>query len=145
MCATTDGKSVEAPSAGERLHAQCLLCGPEHPQGLRLVFSTQADGHVEAAFLCDSTFQGYAGCLHGGIISALLDSAMTNRLFARGYVAMTGELTVRFLKPVAVNRSAVVSGRLVKSSPPLFKMEAELRQEQELMARAKAKFMEVKQ
>ena len=30
------------------LHAQCLLCGADHPQGLRLVFSTHADGHVEA-------------------------------------------------------------------------------------------------
>ncbi len=126
------------------LHAQCILCGAGHPHGCRLVFTTCADGHVEATFPCDRQYQGYAGYLHGGVIAALLDSAMTNCLFAHGRVALTGELAVRFLKPVIVNRPALVSARLAESLAPLFKMRGEIRQNGELMARASAKFMEVR-
>jgi uncharacterized protein (TIGR00369 family) len=126
-----------------RLHAQCVLCGADHPQGLRLAFHTYADGHVETEFPCDRLYQGYTGYLHGGIIAALLDSAMTNCLFAHGRVAMTGELKVRFLKPVSVECTAMVSARLTKSRPPLFYMEADVRQNGCVMAKATAKFLEV--
>ncbi len=126
-----------------RLHARCLLCGADHPRGLRLAFNTLAGGRVEAEFPCDRLYQGYDGYLHGGVIAALLDSAMTNCLFAHGRVALTGELNVRFLKPVLVCRQAVVSARLAEAFPPLFRMEAEMRQSGELRAKATAKFVEV--
>ena len=58
---------------------------------------------------------------------------------------MTGEVSVRFLKPVFVSRSAVVSARSAESLPPLFYMEAALRQTGEIMAKATAKFMETQQ
>jgi uncharacterized protein (TIGR00369 family) len=126
------------------LHSQCILCGAGHPQGLRLVFSTHADGHVEAPFTCDRLYQGYTGYLHGGIIASLLDSAMTNCLFAHDCAALTGELNVRFLKPVIVSRPAVVSARVAQSRAPLFKMTGEIHQDGEIMARATAKFMEIR-
>jgi acyl-coenzyme A thioesterase PaaI-like protein len=125
-----------------RLHGQCVLCAADHPQGLRLAFDTHADGHVEALFPCDRLYQGYTGYLHGGVIAALLDSAMTNCLFAHGRAALTGELNVRFLKPIIVSRPAIVSARLAKSLPPLFYMEADIRQNGHIMAKASAKFME---
>jgi len=125
-----------------RLHSQCILCGADHPQGLRLAFNTDANGRVKAEFPCDRMYQGYDGYLHGGVIAALLDSAMTNCLFAHGRAALTGELNVRFLKPVVVNEPAIVSARVVESFPPLFRMEADLRQNGQSMARAAAKFME---
>ncbi len=101
-----------------------------------------ADGCVEATFSCEQRYQGYAGYLHGGIISALLDSAMTNCLFAHGRAALTGSLNVRFLKPVAVNCDATVSARVSKAMPPLFYMAAELLQNGRIMAKASATFME---
>jgi len=125
------------------LHSQCILCGTDHPQGLRLAFNTHADGHVEAFFACDRLYQGYSGRLHGGVIAALLDSAMTNCLFGLGRVAVTGELKVRFLKPIIVCRPAIVSARLAESLAPLFKMSGEVCQNGEIRARATAKFMEV--
>lgn len=125
-----------------RLHSHCVLCGTEHPQGLRLVFSAHSDGHVEALFPCDRLYQGYTGYLHGGVIAALLDSAMTNCLFAHGKAALTGELNVRYLKPVVVNRDVTVTARTVKSALPLFYMTADIRQNGQLMAKATGKFME---
>jgi uncharacterized protein (TIGR00369 family) len=126
------------------VHAQCLLCGADHPRGIRLAFTTLADGQVEAPFACGRLYQGYAGVVHGGVIAALLDSAMTNCLFAQGRVALTGELGVRFLAPVRVECPAVVRARLVESRPPLFRMSADLSQEGVVKARATARFMEVK-
>jgi len=87
-------------------------------------------------------YQGYTGYLHGGVIAALLDSAMTNCLFAQGQAALTGELNVRFLKPVVISRPAIVSAQVAAAAPPLFYMAATLRQNGQWMARAAAKFME---
>ena len=102
----------------------------------------QANGGVEASFSCEQRYQGYNGYLHGGIISALLDSAMTNCLFAQGRAALTGVLNVRFLKPVIVNLEATVTARMKKSAPPLFYMVAELLQNGRIMAKSTATFME---
>jgi len=143
MCVITDPMPAIMIELQARLHAQCVLCGADHPQGLGLVFDKHANGQVDAEFSCDRQYQGYTGYLHGGIIAALLDSAMTNCLFAHGRVAMTGELKVRFLKPVSVECTAMVSARLTKSWPPLFYMEADVRQKGCVMAKATAKFMEV--
>ena len=144
MSVITEHKPTAIAALRSSLHSQCILCGADHPQGLRLAFNTHADGHVEALFACDRLYQGYSGYLHGGVIAALLDSAMTNCLFALGRAAVTGELNVRFLKPVIVSRPAVVSARLVESLAPLFKMNGEVRQNGDIMARATAKFMEVR-
>ena len=82
--------------------------------------------------------------LHGGVISALLDGAMTNCLFARGIVALTAELVVRFRHPVAINAPVSVIGRITRSASPLHMLEAEIRQRGEIMAVGKGKFMETK-
>jgi len=138
----TERKRTTIATLRSRLHSQCILCGTKHPRGLRLAFNTHADGHVEAQFPCDRLYQGYTGYLHGGVIAALLDSAMTNCLFAHGRVGLTGELNVRFLKPVIVSQPAMVSARITESLGPLFYMEADIRQNGQIMAKASAKFME---
>lgn len=141
MSVTTDPKP-RLKTLQSNFHAQCLLCGADHPQGLKLVFSTHPDGHVAASFPCDQIYQGYTGYLHGGVIAALLDSAMTNCLFAHGKAALTGALNIRFLKPVVVNRNATVTARAAKSAPPLFYMMGELLQNGRIMAKASATFMD---
>jgi len=80
--------------------------------------------------------------IHGGVVSLLLDGAMTNCMFARNKKAVTGMLSVRYRHPVSVNLMAEISARLVKSAPPLYYLEAELSQEGTIMARANGKFME---
>lgn len=86
-------------------------------------------------------FQGYPNTLHGGMVSTLLDAAMTNCLFAHGCTAVTAELTVRFLRPVAAGRPVTVTAWVEKSWRRLHLLAAELRQEGELMATAAAKFV----
>jgi uncharacterized protein (TIGR00369 family) len=109
---------------------------------MKLTFKVQSDGSVVALFPCREILQGYPETLHGGIISAVLDAAMTNALFSRGVVAVTAEITVRFLAPVSLGRGAVVRASIAKAtSHRLHYVRSEFEQDRKVMARASAKFV----
>lgn len=122
-------------------HAGCFVCGREHPTGLRLEFHARDDGSVAARFPCGRLFAGYREALHGGVIAALLDAAMTNCLFAKGISAVTAEMTVRYLTPVKLDLPAEVIAVVTRTRGPLYHLQAELSQGSTLAARAKATFM----
>ncbi|MDD5679008.1 MAG: PaaI family thioesterase [Kiritimatiellae bacterium] len=140
---TTEKMQKDMTALQDAFHPHCIVCGGQHNRGLKLSFQACDNGGVEGRFTCSRLFQGYEGFLHGGVISALLDGAMTNCLFACGKTAMTGELTVRFLFPALVDCKVIVRAWIKKSRPPLHTMESELQQAGRVVARATAKFMEV--
>ena len=123
-------------------HENCVVCGARNDRGLHLQFVLQEDGSVHACFDCSGAFEGYAGRLHGGVISALLDGAMTHCISAHGHTAVTAELKVRYRHPVLTGVDAIIRGVIKQHSHPLFLMEAELSQNGEAKAIATAKFME---
>lgn len=110
--------------------------------GLALRYTAAPDGSVSASYLGNCAVEGYPGLLHGGIIAALLDGAMTNCLFAHGITALTAELRVRFRSPVHVSEELVVRARLESSGHELFELRAEITQGGEVKARAHGKFMQ---
>jgi uncharacterized protein (TIGR00369 family) len=124
-----------------RAHATCVVCGSENARGLHVPFRVLPDGSVEAPFECAKRLEGYPEVLHGGIIAALLDGAMTNCLFAHGIAALTAELTVRYHHPVAIDREAIVRAWIRRSVRGVYQMGAELRQDGRLAATAQAKFL----
>ena len=73
-----------------------------------LQFQIVEDGVVESTFDCQSELEGYRHFLHGGVVCAILDGGMTNCLFALGNAAVTADLQVRFLQPVAATGLATV-------------------------------------
>lgn len=111
--------------------------------GLALRFTTAPDDSVSAVFLGNPTLEGYAGMLHGGVVAALLDGAMTNCLFARGIRALTGDLHVRYRSPVRVAEELIVRAWVESSWHELFHLAAEITQAGELKARAQGKFMQI--
>jgi acyl-coenzyme A thioesterase PaaI-like protein len=125
-----------------REHAMCLVCGHENPNGLKLKFKVQPDGSVAAVFDCLPLLQSYPNVLHGGVISAILDSAMANALFAVGIVAVTATLEIRFLAPTTTGRFAMVRAWTESGNAhPLYLQRAELIQDRRVMVEAKAKFL----
>lgn len=94
-----------------------------------------------AKCVAGSNLQGYDNIVHGGVIATLLDAAMTHCLFHRGIQAVTGELRIRYLHPVACNVPIVLRARLLCSCPPLYHLQAEVRCGDRRMARAEGKFM----
>jgi acyl-coenzyme A thioesterase PaaI-like protein len=112
---------------------------------LGLEFLLGEDGAVEASWVCPSEACGYDGVIHGGLVATALDAAMTTALFARGIVARTGELRVRFHAEVRPGVTASVRGWWLEGRPPLHRLESEVVQDGRVCARATAKFMAVRE
>ena len=123
-------------------HPFCFVCSAANPMGLALRYTAAPDGSVSASYLGHGAMEGYPGMLHGGIIAALLDGAMTNCLFAHGITALTAELRVRFRSPVHVAEELTVRAWLESSGHELFELRAQITQGGEVKARARGKFMQ---
>ena len=126
----------------KKTHTQCIMCGDSNPMSLRLIFEPGASGDVSASFQGNSLLQGYNGILHGGVISAMLDSAMAHCLFHKNIEAVTGELCIRFVAPVPYDARVTLRAWLVNATPPLYLLKAELEHVGAIMASAEAKFMQ---
>jgi len=103
-----------------------------------------ADDTIIADFELDPTAEGYVGWSHGGIISAALDGAMTNWLFAHGLIGVTAELNIRFRHPVLLGEPTQVTACLRTASHPLYELEAQIVQNRQLKARATGRFLHQK-
>ncbi len=87
----------------------CFGCGGANPHGLHLKFAAGEDG-VHATFTPLDVHQGYEHVVHGGIISTLLDEAMAWAVAAAGIWAVTGEMQVRFRRPLHVGERVMLHG-----------------------------------
>lgn len=125
-------------------HAGCMICGGRdgNPQSQALSFERQPDGSVSTLCRIGRQCQGYDGILHGGMISALLDAAMTHCLFALGVRAVTAEMTVRFIAPVPTDRPFLLTAQVVSRKRRMHWLEARLSLNAKPLARAKARFIE---
>ncbi len=142
MSAITRPHQMLLEQTRRAVHPLCVACSRARECGLGLRFTLHDEGRVEARFECTPAFQGYEGILHGGITSALLDSAMTNCLFAHGIAAVTAEISVRFRHPIEVGSPLIVQARMSRLQKPLHVVEAEVIQNGQVKARAVGRFME---
>jgi acyl-coenzyme A thioesterase PaaI-like protein len=122
-------------------HPFCFVCSGSNPMGLALRYAPQPDGSVSAAFLGHCALEGYPVLLHGGVIAAMLDGAMTNCLFALGHRAFTVELNVRYHAGVAAAEETLLRAWLEDEAHGLFQLRAELSQSGAVKASATGKFM----
>ena len=123
----------------DHVHAACVVCGATNRFGLR--FTVGPDGSVTAAASCGSALRGYDGVVQGGVVAALLDSAMANALFARGIVAVTARLNVRYHHPLATDLPTRVRGWLGTPAAALYRMGADLLQGGRVVATADGVFV----
>lgn len=126
-----------------RAHADCAVCGAadRDPAPLGLRFGVAADGSVAARFAPGRAQQGYAGLVHGGVISTLIDAAMVHCLFARGVRAVTAELNVRFVAPARLDAALEITGRLVEDRRRAFRLVAAVAQFGGVVARGTGLFV----
>jgi acyl-coenzyme A thioesterase PaaI-like protein len=122
-------------------HPACVACREPSAGGLGLRFTAAGDGTVEAAFECDPCYQGYPDRLHGGITAMLLDAAMTHCLFSRGILGVTVRLAIRYDSPVAIGKPAVLRAWVLRWDRRLYRLRAELIQEDTVRAEGKAAFL----
>lgn len=89
----------------------CYVCGQKHPIGLCIRFFAGEEGKVHALFKPHGNQTGYGNIVHGGVISALLDELTGWPIcLETDRICYTGELTVRFRKPVFSGQTYLGTG-----------------------------------
>src|ERR1700744_3127028 len=105
---------MDTPTIDERAN-HCFGCGPANPQGLHLVFTTDTSNpeHITATahIQLDRMHEGPPGHIHGGIVAALLDEAMSKLNRPLNVLAMTRHMEVDYLKPAPLYVPLVLIAR----------------------------------
>ena len=109
--ATSPALRAAEPSAD--IGSGCFVCGPSHPTGLRIRYVPLDDGSIEARWNPRQTWEGFPGIIHGGIVSTVLDEAMSKAVAASGIRALTAELRVRFRSPLTSDLPVSIRGWVV--------------------------------
>jgi acyl-coenzyme A thioesterase PaaI-like protein len=107
-----------------RSQSRCVVCGPDHPHGLRIRFNASPDGGASAEWTPTSEWEGFEGIVHGGIISTVMDEAMSKAVAATQSQALTGELRVRFRSHVESGKTYRIRGWITERKKRLLKTEA---------------------
>ncbi len=116
-----------------------MACSPGGLLGLR--FWPDGANSVVASVRPRPEWQGYAGILHGGVVSTLLDAAMTHCLFHHEVEAMTASLKVRFIEPTPCAGQLDLRATLSDQRRHVYLLDAELMNHGRVLARAEARFI----
>jgi len=124
----------------------CFVCGRNNQNGLRLSFTYPQPGRAESSCTIPERFSGWRRLVHGGLLSTLLDEVMAHACISRDGLAVTMELTVRFLKPVEVGQFVRITGEVKEVKGRLLSVEGEvLNAVGEVVARGSARFLKVQE
>lgn len=112
----------------QNISRMCFVCGAENVAGLHARFLELDSGELAAVFEPRHEHQGYPGRLHGGIASTILDETMGRAISIAdpGAWGVTVELTVRYRKPVPLDRPITAVGRITKDSGRMFEGSGEI-------------------
>ncbi|PKL39304.1 MAG: hypothetical protein CVV41_21445 [Candidatus Riflebacteria bacterium HGW-Riflebacteria-1] len=83
----------------------CFVCGPRNHSGLHIPMNKSVEGHTcTFTWTPGPAYQGYAGIVHGGVLSTLLDESMAYAVMGaeKQTLAVTADIRVRFLRPAPV-------------------------------------------
>jgi len=92
--------------------SSCFCCGVDNEAGLHLVFAYPAEGEAQASLEVPAQFSGWKRMTHGGFLAMLLDEAMAHACLYAGLAAVTGEIPVRYLKPVETGARIAIFGKV---------------------------------
>ena len=124
----------------------CFVCGEKNPAGMKLRLRTDpALGESAAEVTFADHLQGWAGIVHGGLVATVLDEAMIYAAGAKGLKCVTGEVTVRFVKPASTGVVYSLKGRFVEDQGRIVLSESVLLDgEGQEIARATGKLFKIK-
>jgi len=109
-----------------RTQSSCFACGLDNPRGLHLNFQRNKVREMFADWMPEPELEGYQGIVHGGIVSTVLDEAMSKVVAQSGVKALTAELRVRFRQHVPSGKMICVRGWIESQNKRMTKTEAVL-------------------
>jgi acyl-coenzyme A thioesterase PaaI-like protein len=130
----------------EDAYHHCFGCGPAHASGLRVRCFKTEDGVASPIWIARH-YEGPPGAVHGGIVAACLDEILAGAMLrATGRLGATGELAVRYRRPVPSERAVLGTGRLVADHGRYVDVEGELTdpESREVLATARGRFFPMK-
>jgi uncharacterized protein (TIGR00369 family) len=123
----------------------CFVCGEKNPVGLKLRIRMNPErGESAAEVTFRDDFQGWDKVVHGGLLATVLDEALVYAAGAKGITCVTGEITVRYVRPVSTGVPYELKGRFLRDKGRVVLAESELRDGQgAVVARASGKLVKV--
>ncbi|MCD6351821.1 MAG: PaaI family thioesterase [Armatimonadetes bacterium] len=121
----------------------CFACGPRNPHGLHLADFAFDGERYTFPWTPEPYHQGWQGLVHGGLIATVLDEAMTRLVWAMGLEAVTGEVTVRFRRPLPVGTHVQIEAWLVEQRRGVIRAEATMKDGEVEYAHARGTLMRV--
>lgn len=95
----------------------CFACGRDNPIGLHLDGFAFEDGEVSAQFTPRAEFRGAGKSLHGGVAATALDEILVwAGILAEGVLTVTGNIALRYRRPVHVDDTPIVTARVDRRS-----------------------------
>ena len=103
--------------------SMCFACGQNNPIGLKLSF--EWDGKTtRTEFTPDKLHQGWSGIIHGGIMTCILDEAMSWASLFEGMSCITAKMHVRFKRPTSIDESLIITSSITKKTRRLVEAKA---------------------
>jgi len=121
----------------------CWGCG-ENPIGLHLPRPSEPGRDTyDAELAFDARHQGGPGIVHGGVVSAALDEAVGLLATWYAFPTVTARIFVRYRKPVPIDTVLRLEAHVVGASGRRIRAVAALREDDEVLAEAKAAMLRV--
>lgn len=121
---------------------KCFVCGKNNVDGLHLdIHRDDEKLAAKAEIAVPSKFCGWEGIIHGGIISTLLDEIMAYAAFTHDQKGVTGEINVRFRKPMPAEKTVTVEGFVESQKGRILYTAGKITLGGELIAEATAKMV----
>jgi uncharacterized protein (TIGR00369 family) len=123
--------------------SDCFVCGENNPDGFRLRFEIDDQGHVYLPFKARSSMQGYGTVMHGGLQATLMDETMGwAASVALKRMTVAAELNVRYVQRTPLDTDLVVEAWVTRINARMSMAEAVLRDhEGNIYSKGKGKFI----
>lgn len=106
--------------------ASCYVCGAENPVGLHVPFMPGGAEGSRATYIAQAEHVGWPGLLHGGVLFALMDEAVSWALYYKGLRGVTAKAELRIRKPIVIGTPLVIIGSITKYVRQLVRTRAEV-------------------
>jgi len=109
----------------EKGYSMCFGCGKENPIGLKLIFKW--DGKTaRAEFIPGKLYQGWSGFIHGGIITCLLDEAISYAALFEGMNCVTAKMQLKLRRPVLIDEPLIITSSITRNTKRLVETKANI-------------------
>jgi acyl-coenzyme A thioesterase PaaI-like protein len=123
-------------------HPHCLGCGPDNPGSLGLRLAIDGE-RVTGEVVLDERHQGAPGFAHGGAVATALDDTLGTLLVVLGQPGVTARLEVNYRRPAFLGRRFRLEAEVERVEGRKIHMTALMRDDGEVVADARALFIQV--